>query len=207
MKVGGVPRVRLSGEELRVVSALVAGRVPEHQTAGAATDDKTRIMDCVLPLNLPTGTPSPYYSVDYSAVSGVDTTKLTIIGEYQDEDLEEAPLRLLEYSFTPPSTGAMNKALDTTSLGEIDKFLIYSTTVPTDSSDNASCDELELWVAGDLKTRTNVWQMYHPIEYLDNVDGTITAKTIDKWLVLEMKKGPIPPGTKYTIYILSLIHI
>jgi hypothetical protein len=133
----------------------------------------------------------------------VDTEKLTIIGEYQDEALTAPPLRLLRYNFTPPSTGAMNKALDTIATGTIDKFLIRSYTVPTDSSDNATVDELELWVGGDLKTRTNVWQMYTPIEYVDNVNGTATSKIINNWLVLDMKDGPITAGSKYEIYIKS----
>ena len=203
IKVAGVPRIRLDGEELRALNELVLGHKPRYCTAGAATDDKTRILDVLVPINLPAAGPDIYYSIDREDVSGIDTEKLTVISERSDVAPAERPLKLLRYNFTPPSTGVFNTAIDTTPEGAVEGFLIRSTTVPTDASDVSTVNEIELEVGGVLVTRSNVWQFLAHTPYVDDVDGTATSKIFKNWLFLDLKREPITAKMPYKLYVKS----
>jgi hypothetical protein len=202
-KFGAVPRIRLDGEEIFVLNQIFLERVPNMQTAGATVGDKSRVLDMVIPMNYAAGAGPLYFNITRTAVSGVGTELLDIIAEYSDAAPAERPLQLLRYNYTPTATGTFLKALERITMGTVEGILFRSTTVPTNTSDNASLKDLEVYVGGELMTRTNIFELVEPIEYIDDVAGTATSKLFKNWGFLDLRKEPIPSGASLRIDILS----
>jgi len=195
LKVSAIPRIRLTGRELYVLNKLFLDKDPVMMRAGAATDDKTRILDMLIPMNYSTAAPPLHYSVTRTAVSGVDTEKLTLVAEYSEAALAERPLQLLKYTYIPSATGTMLKALERVLAGELEAILFRSTTVPTDAADTSSVDQIELYVGGDLVTRTREFAIYKPAFHIENADGTPTARQVDNYMLIDFRPEPIPAGS------------
>jgi hypothetical protein len=202
-KVGAVPRIRLSGLELLAFNKLFLKHEPVMMRAGATTDDKTRINDLIIPMNYAAPIPPLYYNITRSAVSGVDMEKLTLLMELSDAAPTGPRLQVMKYSYTPSATGAMYKALERLLAGDLLGILFYSTTVPTDSADTSTIDSVELYVGGDLVTRTREMAIYSPSPYIENSDGTPTARILDNFMLLDLRDEPIPAGSSIRIDIQS----
>jgi hypothetical protein len=203
LKVGAVPKIRLTGLELLAFNMLFLKRDPVMMRAGATTNDITRINDLVIPVNYAAPIPVLYYNITRTAVSGVGSERLTLVAELSDAAPAERPIQALKYSYTPPATGSMYKALERVLAGDLEAILLYSTTVPSDSADTSTIDSVELYVGGDLVTRTREMHIYRPRPYIEDADGTPTARILNKWMLLDFRPEPIPAGSSIRLDIQS----
>jgi len=105
--------------------------------------------------------------------------------------------------YTPPATGAMYRALERVLAGDLEGILFFSTTVPGDTADTSTIDSLELYVGGDLVTRTREMIVYSPAPYIELAAGSPAARILEKWMFLDLRAEPIPAGSSIRLDIMS----
>jgi len=199
VKLTGKIVTELTGAELLAYNCLVENRSIKYIVPSA--DNEHGFVDGLsLPLKLAPGAHVLSVRFLYSSNAKIDTEKLSFSTLESDTVLSRAMIQMPSYSFTPPSTGAYNTALDATFAGTLIGFLMYSTTIPTSSATTTSLAKLRLKVGGDIVYEDN-WQglasqTFYPEE------STLRG-ILDNYIFLDFRKDPIPAGARVEVQVYS----
>jgi len=153
---------------------------------GTGTDNTYTWLKTILPVFLTTDK-DVYINLDYTGVTNVDGTTLTLCVEYGDRPYPSKPLALryvsvnTATSFTEADISVAGKKL----VG----LLIYSTTIPATTAYDTSAGEIKLLVKREEKAH------YHWFD-LDNVEAdvedTVVWAILDNYRFIDFSDDPIP---------------
>ena len=199
VKLTGKIVTELSGRDLLAYSVLVGNRSVKY-IVPSSDNEYAYVEGLVLPLKLSPGAHTLSLRFLFTDGANVDNQKLSFSTLESDEALSPEHIEIPKFSFTPPSTGAYNTALDATFAGTLKGILFYSTTIPTTSATTASLAKLRLKAAGDIVFEDN-WhnlaaQTYYP------EDSTLRG-VLDNYVFVDLSKSPIPAGTRVEVEIYS----
>lgn len=195
VKLGGRIITELSGTDLLALNALMLGREIKY-IVPAGDNQAGTIEGLRLPVWLTPSELSLAIRFNKGSVATIDTEQLTFSVLEADEPLRDRHLEMPRFSFTPPSTGTFNTALDTSFAGDLIGLLVYSTTIPTTTNDNASVAKLRLKVDGDIVYEGNWLEMSADTTY----PGDSTLKGIvDNYVFLDFRRQPYPAGSSIAV--------
>ncbi len=199
VKLTGRIVTEMTGGDLLAYNCLVQNRSIKYIVPTA--DNEYGFVDgLALPLRLGAGTHVLSVRFLHSSNAKIDTEKLTFATLESDEALEPEHVEIPTFSFTPPSTGAYNTALDSTFSGALHGLLLYSTTIPTKSGSTASLSKIRIKAGGDIVYEGTWNEMASQSFYPEND----TLRDIcDNYVFLDFSKAPIPAGTRIEIEIYS----
>jgi len=199
VKLTGKIVTELSATDILAYNCLVGNRSIKYVEPTAA-NEYGYVDGLSLPLQLKPGEHVLSVRFLYNAVADATNPKLSFSTLEADEALAEKHVEMPTFTFTPPSTGAYNVALDATYHGDVVGFIFYSTTIPTNTSDTASLAKLRLKVGGDIVFE-DTWhnlaaQTFYP------EDSTLRSM-LDNYVFVDFRKAPIAAGTRIEVEILS----
>jgi len=195
--------VSLSAKDLLALNCLWLGKSPLTIVATAATDDKTVINGLELPLYQP---PSPYGAITYrfirTAVSGVDTEKLTVAEIYSEKTYRPTYVHAVKLEGTTAAVTGYGNKLYPTVLGDLIGVLIFSTTIPTNVSNTVTCEKIKIFVDGVPQVERNWRELQGDAKR--GMQAAVFAspgnRTIhDNYAYLDLQDDPIPAGTRIEI--------
>ena len=199
VKLTGRIVTELSGQDLLAYTCLVEQKSPKYLVPSAASE-LGKLEGLIIPLHLAAGEHVLSVRYFYAAQTNVATAKLSFSTLEADEPIEAAHVELPSFSYTPPSTGAYNVALDATFGGNVIGFLIYSTTIPTTSADTCTVKKFRIKVAGDIVFE-DIWEtLSAQTPYPE--DSTLRS-ILDNYVYVDLSKQPIPAGQRTEIEIYS----
>ena len=199
VKLTGRIVTELSGSDLLAYNCLVQNRSIKYLVP--ANDNEVGLVEgLALPLRLAPGEHVLSLRFLHTDVATIDTEQLSFSTLESDDVLEDRHVEMPTFSFTPPSTGNYNIALDSTFSGDLVGFLMYSTTIPTTSSDTATLAKLRIKAGGDIVFEDN-WhglaaQTFYPEE-------STLRSILDNYVYLDFNKAPIPAGTRVEVEVYS----
>jgi hypothetical protein len=203
LKLNGVAKIDVKGSDLFALANYLLGVRPLGISSGSSTDNPCRVMGIPVPVALPSGPETLTYKISVGTVSGLDTTKYTLLAEYADATIAAPPYTITTYDYTPPSTGALNKALSTTTKGTLDGILMYATTVPTSTSNTKTIDKVEVRVGGIVQL-SDAWESLRAAVQCGSVPAdTVSEGILDNYVFLDLRGDPIPAGSDVDVYINS----
>ena len=199
VKLTGKIVTELAGRDLLAYSVLVGNRSVKY-IVPSADNEYGLVEGLVMPLKLSAGAHTLSVRFLHTSVATIDGEKLSFSTLESDEPLAAEHIEIPKFSFTPPSTGAYNTALDATFAGTLQGFLFYSTTIPTASATTTSLAKLRLKAGGDIIFEDN-WhglaaQTYYP------EDSTLRS-ILDNYVYVDLSKAPIPAGTRVEVEVYS----
>jgi len=199
VKLSGKIITEVSGVDLLAFNCLVLGKEPLY-TISANDNEYNYLHGLKLPVSLPTGEHVLSIRFLYGSATTRDNEKLTLATEEYETAIEEKRYEIPTFSWTPPSTGSFNTALDTTFAGDVEGFLIYSTTIPTTTSNTATVRELRLVLNGEIAYEGTIDDLRSDAAY--PADETLRS-ICDNYIFLDFRKSPIPSGTRIEVQIKS----
>jgi len=199
VKLSGKIVTEVSGADLLALNCLYLGKEPLYLVP-ANDNELGYISGLRLPISLPAGEHVLSVRFTYGSAATRDTEKLTLATVEYETAIEEGHIEIPSYAYTPPSTGSFNTALSSTFHGAVEGFLIYSTTIPTATSDVATVREVRIKVEGDIKYEGTIHDIRADAPY--PADSTLRSIT-DNYLFLDFSKAPIEPGAKVELEIKS----
>jgi len=202
VKLGGRIITELTGEELFALNNLWLGK-SIISVVPTADNESGSIQGLSIPLWLSPTEESLAIRFAYGTVATTDNEQLTFSVREADEPIKPAHVEIKRFEFTPPSTGAYNTALETTFTGDLIGLMIYSTTIPTTTNDNASAAKVRILVDGDLAWEGN-WLEMKADAKRGAYDGDSTNRAIlDNYVWLDFEDQPIKAGARIEIQIYS----
>ena len=199
IKLRGAVITEITGQDLMAFDCLFLGHEPLYSLPSADTE-YGYIEGLRLPLTIPAGAGTLAYRLFYTAQTPITNYKINICRVESEEVLEEGIYAIKRFDFTPPSTGAENIALDTTFDGDLHAFLIYSTTIPTASSTNATVKKIILERGTTQIMKSTIFDLRTAVEYPR--DSTIRG-VVDNYILIDLRKNPIPAGERVRLKIVS----
>ena len=199
VKLSGRIVTEISGQDLLAYNVLVDGREPLYNVPAADTE-LGYVSGLRIPMSLPTGEHVLAIRFLHGTVATVTSEKLTMATLEYAEALETTHYEIPTFSFTPPSTGAFNTAVDTTYAGTVHGFLIYSPTIPTSTADTATVREVRLYVDGEMVFEGTIHDLRADARF--PADSTLRSIT-DNYLFLDFSKAPIEAGRRVELQIKS----
>ncbi len=199
VKLSGRITTEMSGQDLLAYNVLVDGREPLYLVP-ANDNELGYVSGLRIPMALPTGEHVLAIRFLHTSVATVDTEKLTMATLEYPEAIERAHYEIPTFSFTPPSTGAFNTAVDTTYGGALHGFLIYSPTIPTATSDTATVREVRVYVDGEMTFEGTIHDLRSEARY--PADATLRSIT-DNYIYIDFSKAPIEAGRRIELQIKS----
>ena len=198
VKLTGKIVTELTGQDILAYNCLVENRSIKYLVP--ANDNELGLVEGLkLPLQLARGEHILSVRFLHSSVSTVDTEKLSFSTLESDEALAERHIEMPTFSFTPPSTGSYNIAMDSTFGGDVIGFLVYSTTIPTTTSTTTTVAKVRIKVGGDIVFEDN-WnnlsaQTFYPEE-------STLRSILDNYVFIDFRKAPISAGarTEFEVY-------
>jgi len=199
----GSPVITLSAKDLFALNCLWLGKSPLTVVATAATDDQTKVNGLVLPLYQP---PSPYGTVTYrferTPVSGVDTETITIAEVYSEKTLKPSYLHAVKMEATTKAAVGFGNKVYPTVIGDCIGILFFSTTIPTNTAETATVQDVDIYVDG-VKVISRSWNEMQGEAQSGMQAGVFASpgnRTIhDNYAFLSFVDDPIPAGTKVEI--------
>jgi hypothetical protein len=200
VKVGGKAIIQIGGKDLYALNNLWLGKRALHiGTEGA--NEITRICGLYAPFNLKPGTEQVSVKATRVAVGTMGTETLSISQEQCSVDTGAPNFNYTAYSHTPPSTGAYNRALDTSPTGDIIGMLVFSTTVPTTSASTISCNKLQIR-AKEIQCYNANWFEMQADSAAGSYSGTaIPEGIIDNYAWLDFSNEPFKKGERFEVYV------
>lgn len=198
IKLAGETIVEASYTDLLALDCLKNAKEPLYVIP--AGDNQVALAPAVeVPLNLAAGEAEIAVRAAYTALTTVDTEKLSITVVEQDEGLEGGHLEVARYNFTPPSTGAYNVVLDSTFKGALEGILIFSTTIPTASANTLSARKVRIRTAGGI----TIEELFTSIQADAQYPGDTTLRAVlDNYALLKLEPA-VAAGTRVEISVLS----
>ena len=199
IKLTGRIVTEMRGQDILAYNCLVEAKSPKY-IISANDNENCYIEGLSVPLRLAPG--EHVLSVRYLFNGGAytDTQKLSFSTLESDDVLEDRHVEIPRFTFTPPSTGAYNTALDTSFAGDIHGFLLYSTTIPTATSTTTTVAKVRIKAGGDIVYEDNWTNMSAQTHYPE--DSTLRA-LLDNYVYLDFDKAPIPAGTRIELEVYS----
>ena len=199
VKLTGKIVTEMSGTDILAYNTLVENRSIKY-IVPTADNEVGLIEGLSLPLRLAAGEHVLSVRFLYNSVATIDTEQLTFATLESDEAIEDRHVEIPNFSFTPPSTAAYNTALDSSFTGDVEGFLVYSTTIPTTSATTTSAAKIRLKAGGDI-VYEGTWsdiaaQSHYPEE------STLRGVT-DNYVFMDFRKSPIPAGTRIEVEVYS----
>jgi len=192
----GSPVVFIRGTDLWALNILYLKKNPLTIVAGAATDQHTKIMGLECPIwQPPRAIGELTIKVNRTAVSGVDTETLTVAELSSDATLEPTYFHAVEIPATTASVTGWGNFTDFPQPGDLHGVLLYSTTIPTATSEVATIQELMLVIDGMRAFHAN----WHELKgdapshatFADPADATF----IDNYAYIDLSKDPVPAAS------------
>jgi len=199
VKLRGVTITEITGQDLMALNCLFFQHEPLYSLPSADTE-YGYIEGLRLPITIPAGQGTLAYRLFYSAPTNITNMRLNIVRVESDDVLEPGIYAIKRFDYTPPSTGAENIALDTAFDGDLHGMLIYSTTVPSASSYNATVRKIILEAGTTELVETTIGDLRASVEYPH--DSTIRS-IVDNYLLLDFRRSPVPAGTRIRLKIVS----
>jgi len=199
VKLTGKIVTELSGRDILAYNCLVQNRSIKY-ILPTADNEYGYVEGLAIPLHLAPGEHVLSVRFLYASHATRDTEKLSFSTLEADVPIERAHVEIPSFSFTPPSTGAYNTALDVSFGGNVVGFLIYSTTIPTTTATTTTVAKLRIKAGGDIIYEDN-WaglaaQTFYPEE-------STLRSVLDNYVYLDFSKQPIPAGTRVELEIYS----
>jgi len=199
VKLTGKIVTELSATDILAYNTLIENRSIKY-TLPTADNENAYIEGMMLPLKLAPGEHVLSVRFLHNSVATIDTEKLSFSTLEADESLSERHIEIPSFNFTPPSTGAFNTALDSSFTGDVIGFLLYSTTIPTRTSDTATIRKVRIKAGGDIIYEDNWGNMSAQSHYPE--ESTLRS-LLDNYVYLDFSKAPIPAGTRIEIEVYS----
>lgn len=199
VKLTGKIVTELSGQDILAYNAIAQNRSVKYLVP-AADNELGLVEGLAIPLALAAGAHVLSIRFLHTSVATIDTEKLSFSTLESDKALARTHVEMPSFTFTPPSTGAFNTALDATFDGLVTGFLIYSTTIPTTSADTATVRKLRIKVGGDIIYEDNWNNLAAQTHYPE--DSTLRA-ICDNYVYLDFSDDPIAKGARVEIEIYS----
>ena len=199
VKLRGTTITEISGQDLLALNCLFFQHEPLYSLPSADTE-YGYIQGLRLPITIPAGSGTLAYRLFYSAQSTITNVRLNIVRVESDDVLEPGIYAIKRFDFTPPSTGAENIALDTSFDGDLHGMLIYSTTVPTASSTNATVKKIIMEVGTREVIKSTIFDLRSSVEYPH--DSTVRG-IVDNYILLDFRRSPIAAGERIRLKIVS----
>jgi len=199
IKLTGKIVTELTGQDILAYNCLVQNRSIKY-IVPTADNENGLVEGLFVPLRLSPGAHVLSVRYLYSSNAKIDTEKLSFSTLESDEALATAHIEIPSFSFTPPSTGAYNTALDATFGGAVKGFLLYSTTIPTTSATTTTLAKLRIKAGGDIVYEDNLHGLASQSFYPE--DSTLRS-ICDNYVYVDFSKAPIPAGTRVELEVYS----
>lgn len=202
VKLGGRVITEMTGTEILALNSLINGREIKY-VVPAGDNQQGTIEGLFLPLYLKPTPESLAIRFNFSDLATTDTQQLTFAICESDKILADKRWEIPRFSFTPPSIGAFNEALDTTFAGDLVGLVVYSTTIPTTVDDKATVAKIRIIVEGETIYEGNWLELSCEVE-AGAYAGDATLKTIlAKYALIDFRADPIPKGKRVEVQIYS----
>jgi hypothetical protein len=189
----GSPVIYLRGSDIWALNVLVLKKNPLTIVAGNATDNRTRIMGLEVPIQQPArGAGELTIKANRVAVSGVDTETITIAEITSDTALAPEYYHLVEIPVTTASSTGWGNFIDLPQPGRLMGILLYSTTIPTTTSDTATISEVMVVVNGSRAYHRRWLEIKADAATHDTLASPADASFIDNYAYIDFSKDPIP---------------
>jgi len=199
LKVGGDIISELSAKEFYIWNIIRNSMLPDV-ILPSAVNDVGIVNGIVLPVNHAPSQAEMAMRLIYAPLANFTDTALSIEIQETKEALKEPEIMFQKYTFTPPSTGAYNILLDSVFGNSVIGFLINSTTIPTPSSNVASCRKLKLRIGTD-NVYENTWNGM-TVDSKYNIAAELKV-LIANYAYLNFEDTPITKGTEIQIQVES----
>ena len=199
VKLRGSVISEITGNDLLALDCLYFQHEP-YYVLPTADNEYGYIEGLRLPLTIPAGSGTLAYRLFYEAPTTLDNVQLNIVRLESAEVIEPGIYAIKRFDFTPPSTGAENIALDTSFDGDLHALLLYSTTVPSTSSTNATVKKIILERGTEQLMKTTIHDLRTAVEYPH--DSTLRG-LVDNYLLIDLRKNPIAAGERVRLKIVS----
>lgn len=150
------------------------------------TDNTALFLKTILPVALTTDKES-YIEFGYTGIANADTLRLDIAAEHGDKPYQPKPLSL---RFISLNASASLVEYDISVAGRrLVGLLVFATTIPNSTTDEASVEELKLLVKRN--------EIYHTawfcMDYIDvDVEDTVVHAITDNYRYIDCLDDPIP---------------
>lgn len=200
----GSPIVQVRGFDLLALNALLGIGRPWMYDSSAATDDEAKLMGLKIPLSLPAGTIGDYtVKFDYAALSGCDTTKLSVAEVTSDTELETGYFHMVEIPIVTASATGYGNTIDLPQPGELIGILFYNNDPPQAGNEDSTIQELRVKVDGVQQMETS-WDLMKQDFDLAITDAQVSSIAIrDSYALLDLRNDPISKDKEVKIDINS----
>jgi len=188
--VGGEVETLIRSDDLFTLNYILhdLGFIEEkpYYLLGTGTDNTLTYLKLILPVLLSTDK-EVLVSLDYTAVTSVDTNLLTLQADYGDRPFPSKPIA---FRYVTMNTATSFTEGDISVAGrKLIGLLIYSTTLTEVTTPDVSCAEIKLLVKRDEKYHGH-WYALDAVEV--DVEDTVLEAVLDNYRYIDMKDDPIP---------------
>jgi len=150
------------------------------------TDNTALFLKTILPVALTTDKEA-YLDFGYTGLANADTLRLAIAVEYGDKPYNAKPIALRFISLN--ATASLVEHDISVAGRKLVGLLIFSTTIPNSTTDEASVQELKLLVKREEKYHTTWFDM----DSVDvDVEDTVIHAITDNYRYIDLLDDPIP---------------
>jgi len=199
----GSPVIYLTGEEIWALDDLWFGKHPITIAPAAETDSQVKIMGLYVPVAQPARPAGTLHlQILYSAVSGVDTTTLTVAEISSDKALEGKYYHIVRMPGTTAAATGYGNRVKLPQVGELHGIMFYSATIPTNASETATVQRVTIEVDGHKLIEREWHEMYadshtggNQPTFASPGDCTVT----DNYALIDLSNDPIPAASKVEV--------
>jgi len=202
VKLNSVPYVQIGGKDLYAFNNFSLGHRPLIVGTGAV-NEITRAIGISVPVSWTPDGRILSVKANTSGVGSMTSQAITIAQVEHEAPLARGLSSILTYNFTPPSTGAFNRALDIVPDGDVEGMLVFSTTIPTTSANTKTVNELQIRSGGTIVYSAS-WEEMQSDMSAGAIDGASTIEGIlDNYAWLDFSSDPFKAGTRLEVFVKS----
>ena len=156
-KAGQETRIQLRGRDLLALNMFMYGSVPLFWAADSVNDD-AKILGLKVPVYEEISKELSYsWSATRVAQTNLSNEVFELAATWSDKKLMPAPIYAVEQPFTTAgATGRTNLNIQLPKVGDLIGLIVYNSTAPTNTSDNASVQRIQLYLNGVRSSQYNV---------------------------------------------------
>jgi len=150
-------RIQLRGRDLLALNMFLYGSVPLHFVANQTSDD-AKIFGLKVPIFEQINKEISYsWAATYVAQTNVSNPVIEVAARWSDKALQPAPIYAVEQPFTTAGTnGRTSLNMIIPRVGDLIGLILWANTMPTNVSDQASVQRLQLYLNGNKFSQYNV---------------------------------------------------
>lgn len=204
----GSPVIQINAEDLFALDALAFGFMPPFYESDAVTDDGSWVSLKIPLWQPPRASGELKYRVTRVGQASIDTETLSLT-EWNSTNPKPLNPKYLQYvtlaGTSAGATGFGNRVEFGRTIGELEGVLIRSATLPTDTTETATVDNIDVY-ANEVKIISETWQTMKGMGKIGHI-GTISLdaddvthnQIIDNYVWLDLTEDPIKRGTNVRI--------